>query len=42
MQEEFLFSSNKTIYASDWCHEMSQHQKLQEVSLYKFTLMSRS
>ena len=40
MQEEFLFSGNKTIYASDQCHEMSRHQRLQEVSLYQFILTS--
>ena len=42
LQEEFLFSGNKTIYTSDRCHEMSWHQRLQEVSLYKFILMSWS
>ena len=42
LQEEFLFSGNRTIYASDQCHEMSQHQRLQEVSLYQFILMFMS
>ena len=31
------FQNNKA-----WCHEMSRHQRLQEVSLYQFILMFMS
>ena len=43
MQEEFLFSGNKTIYASDWCHDiLVTAPEMQEVSLHKFILMFMS
>ena len=43
MHEEFLFSGNVTIYASDWCHDiLAMAPEMQEVSLHKFILMFMS
>ena len=43
IQEEILFSGNKTIYASDWCHDiLVMAPEMQEESLYKFILMFMS